>query len=892
MPPAGALPAPTVTAGRPAIPGLVLENVLGAGGMGVVFKARQLKLDRDVAVKFLRDPHLVDSAHGERFKQEARAVARLQHPNLVQLHEFGEVARTDGPGTQPYLVLEYVSGGNLGEHLRSARLSAASTARLVESLADAIHYAHRQGVIHRDLKPTNVLLKPSDAPDTRSAAQGQLSLSELRPGTVDFVPKITDFGLAKFLAGSSLTATGDVLGTPSYMAPEQTMGSADITPAVDVYGLGAILYEALTGRPPFEAETQAATVRQVKESEPLPPSRLDKLVPRDLETICLKCLRKEPGRRYASAKELADDLRRFQSGEPIRARRVSTAERALIWCRRRPMVAGLLAAVIIAVAAGLGGIAWQAKIAADRSADARKAQELAQLEKQRAEENLQKLREKVDRLSELGRDLAKDPRLRKPALALLEEALAFYDQMLPKETMDRELRAEAARMYGEVANTYHQTGKWQQAVDAYRRQAELLTAMVQDEPANAAYRVRLTHSYIGCGHVLRDLGEMPQARATYQKALDVQEQLVADDPKDLAGQVGIALILLNQVTTMSLASDIDEIERLLGRAVKVCRDATKAAGPGKFRFELGLVLESLGAHLDASGKRSEALAAASEAVSLYQAQMNAEPRNLALQRYTARAITWRGNLLAHTGKAQDAEQAYQEAVKLLSPLATTITGEPVYRMDLANALANWAELLKNTSRKDEAEAVLRQAIAHFSALKDSFPEAKLNHRMLAGCYMKLVSWLWEFGRPDAADEPYRLALAVAPDDSVVNNDLAWFLVTHRDARLWKPADAVRLAQQAVKAEPKRANYWNTLGVAHYRNGDDQAALEALKTSMNLGAGGNSIDWFFMAMVSWKLGDRVEAQMWFDRALQWMDKHLPNDDELRRFRAEAQALLRK
>src|SRR5262249_40015985 len=149
-----------------------------------------------------------------------------------------------------------------------------------------------------------------------------------------------------------------------------------------------------------------------------------------------------------------------------------------------------------------------------------------------------------------------------------------------------------------------------------------------------------------------------------------------------------------------------------------------------------------------SGKHSEALAVASEAVSLYEAQMIAAPHNLWLKRYTARALALRGILLAHIGKAQDAEQAYQEAVKLLSPLATTITGEPVYRMDRANTQANWAEFLKNTSRKDEAEALLRQAIAHFTALKDSFPEAKQNHRMLAASYMKLVSWLWEFGRPD------------------------------------------------------------------------------------------------------------------------------------------------
>jgi len=335
---------PAVTS-WPAVPGLVLEKVLGSGGMGVVLKARQPTLDRDVAVKFLRDPHLADAAHHERFKQEARAVARLQHPNLVQLYEFGEVSRADGTGAQPYLVLEYVSGGSLAQRLRGARLPPMEAARLVESLAQAIHYAHQQGVIHRDLKPANILLQIAD-----SSAQIENQSA---------IPKITDFGLAKFLAGSSLTVTGDVLGTPSYMAPEQTTGkSADITPAVDVYGLGAILYEALSGRPPFAAETRVETVRQVQEEEPLSPRRLKKIVPRDLETICLKCLRREPGRRYASAQELADDLRRFRCGEPIRARRVGAAERVLVWCRRRPLVAGLLVALAVVFMAGVCGVIW------------------------------------------------------------------------------------------------------------------------------------------------------------------------------------------------------------------------------------------------------------------------------------------------------------------------------------------------------------------------------------------------------------------------------------------------------------------------------------------------------------------------------------------------------
>jgi WD40 repeat protein len=341
----------------PSIPGLQLVDVLGSGGMGVVFKARQATLDRDVAVKFLRDDHRADAGQRERFLQEARAVARLRHPHLVQVYEFGEVPAAGGATSRPYLVLEYVSGGSLADLLRGAPQPPAAAARLVETLADAIHYAHQRGVIHRDLKPANVLLQRAggNGEEPADGVRGPRS-SPPRPLTADLCAKVTDFGLAKLLAGSDLTRAGDLLGTPSYMAPEQTAGKAGaVTAAVDVYGLGAILYETLTGRPPFAAATVEATLFLVRHDEPVPPRRLQPTVPRDLETICLKCLRKEPGRRYATAQDLADDLRRFRAGEPIRARPVGAGERAVRWVRRRPAAAAAYGLLLTALVLGLGG---------------------------------------------------------------------------------------------------------------------------------------------------------------------------------------------------------------------------------------------------------------------------------------------------------------------------------------------------------------------------------------------------------------------------------------------------------------------------------------------------------------------------------------------------------
>jgi serine/threonine-protein kinase len=287
---------------RPA--GYEILGLLGSGGMGVVYRARDVRLKRLVALKMiLTGPH-ARPEELDRFRREAEAVARLQHPNVVQVYEVGE---QDG---RPYLALEYVGGGSLAERLDGRPQPPDEAARLVRAVALAVHAAHQRGIVHRDLKPANVLL------------------------TEDGTPKVTDFGLAKLLtcdpgaSAAGQTQTGAVLGTPSYMAPEQALGDVHaIGPHTDVHALGALLYELLTGRPPFGGSTLLETLEQVRSVEPLPPSRLRPDVPRDLETICRKCLEKEPARRYPSAQALADDLGRYLAGDLIHARSFNLADR-------------------------------------------------------------------------------------------------------------------------------------------------------------------------------------------------------------------------------------------------------------------------------------------------------------------------------------------------------------------------------------------------------------------------------------------------------------------------------------------------------------------------------------------------------------------------------------
>jgi WD40 repeat protein len=378
------------------VEGYEILGELGRGGMGVVYKARQLGLNRLVAIKMILAGGHAGKGELARFKAEAEAVARLQHPNIVQIHDVGT---QDG---KPFFSLEFCEGGSLTDKLAGSPLPPQQAAILVEILARAMHAAHLQGIIHRDLKPANVLLGP--APSSSSAHS---SLSPLPFGT----PKITDFGLAKDIREQSgQTQSGAVMGTPNYMAPEQAAGKVkEIGPAADTYALGAILYECLTGRPPFRGDTPWDTVNQVITEDPLPPSRLRRRLPRDLETICLKCLRKEPQKRYASAEALADDLRRFLENKPILARPSGAWEWLFKWARRQPMVAALLLTLALVIVGGLVGMSIlyvRAEVLRQRAIEAREkvakekeAAEQARKEAERERTAAERQRDRARRVS-------------------------------------------------------------------------------------------------------------------------------------------------------------------------------------------------------------------------------------------------------------------------------------------------------------------------------------------------------------------------------------------------------------------------------------------------------------------------------------------------------------
>ncbi len=336
----------------PRVRGYELLTVIGTGGMGIVYMARQCDLHRTVAIKMLRGIGQFDDEHRERMKVEAETVAKLQHPNIIQIIEIGTVEPEPGEKhPSPFISFEYVDGGSLLQRTETPQ-TPKYAAQISEKIARAVHAAHRLGVIHRDLKPANVLL------------------------TREGEPKVADFGLAKHFgsgldsAGRYLTQAGVVMGTPAYMAPEQAAGD-EISPAIDTYALGVILYELLTARVPFQGTSPVETMYLVRDQEPVSPRQLQPNLPRDLETICLKCLQKEARNRYASAEALADDLARWREGRPILARPVGVVERAVRWSRRNPAVALLSAAVILVGVLGISGIVWKWQDAQENAREAR-----------------------------------------------------------------------------------------------------------------------------------------------------------------------------------------------------------------------------------------------------------------------------------------------------------------------------------------------------------------------------------------------------------------------------------------------------------------------------------------------------------------------------------------
>jgi serine/threonine-protein kinase len=699
----------------PAIPGFEILSELGRGGMGVVYKARHISLNRLVALKMIRSAELANKLELDRFRAEAEMVARLHHPNVVQIFDIGSY---DG---LPYLSLEYVDGGSLGAYLHGEPQQPRPAAELTATLADAIHHAHQHGIVHRDLKPANILLEIANC-GLRN--EDQSAIRNLQSA----IPKITDFGLAKRLDNDSgPTTSGQLLGTPSYMSPEQAGGRVrDIGPHTDVYALGVILYEMLTGRPPFKNVNVLDTLTQIQTVEPLAPQRLQPSLPTDLETICLKCLQKDSGKRYANAAALAEDLRRFLAGKPILARPVGAAAKTWRWCRRNPALAascglaalGIVAALTLSVALAITQTAAADRLRAEQAQTEQERQKaVAQAEEARkaqarAERNFQRAHAAVDAmLTQIGaqklRQVQDVATIRRE---LLQEALKFHKQFLDDRSDDPKLQWELGRTYGKVGDIYQQLGQPQEAEKAFRKGIQLVEEVAVKFPQDAAYRGDLAGGYHNLGQLLAQTGRSEEAERAYQKCLTLMEQLDHESPTN-ANSSALATLhnsLGNQYRlTSRMAKAETEFQKALVYQERLMRDQPAAE---VYRNDLARIHNNLAVVFAATGRKAQAEESYQMALAIREQLVHDFPAAPEFQ--ASLAITQMSLSVFYTQNQQleRAEEFGGKAVSTWEKLAHDHPAVASYQSNLALACSNLGGLYAGTGRLEEAGKVFRRGL--------------------------------------------------------------------------------------------------------------------------------------------------------------------------------------
>ena len=737
-------------ANLPEIPGYDVEGLLGRGGMGVVYKARHRRLNRLVALKMLIAGAHAGPAERARFQREAEAVASLHHANIVAIYDVG-----DHEGC-PYFTMEFLEGGNLAHALGGTPQPGRRAAALLITLADAVQVAHEAGIVHRDVKPANILL------------------------TAEGTPKVADFGLARPLEGeTALTLSGARIGTPSYMAPEQVIGrTGTIGTAADIYALGALLYEMLTGRPPFRSETATETQRQVIHADPVPPSRLNTKVPRDLDTICLKCLEKEPRRRYASAAALADDLKRFEEGRPIRARPVGWGERSWRWCRRNPTAAALLVTALTLIGLATGAGVWLVRQRAElrnevgttvaqavslrRRFHFHEARQLLEQARQRVERaGPDDLRRQVDH-ARVDVDLAErldDARTRAaslvggmfdPAGAEPLYSSAFAEAGLGRDGDKIEAVAAAVRASPLRAEIVAALDDWASMTPDLRRREWLLAVARSADPDGVRDRLRQPELWQDGGRLQRTAWEL--------RAAEVSPQLASALSRVSRKSGGAALSLLTAThkrfpedfwVTFELAWTLNRLRRW-------------DEGLGYFRAALALRPDSAAAY-NGLGENLRCQGRVDEAIDSLERALRLDPRNMLAHYNLALALHSKGRL-------DEAIDHNRQALGIVPRSAA-----------LHN---NLGMILSDRGRLDEAIGHLRQSVG----IDPKSAYGQLN----------LGVALFHKGRVDEAFGHVQESVRLDPNYALAHGNLAVLLRAKG-----RPAEAIEHLQQAVRLEGQK-----------------------------------------------------------------------------------------
>lgn len=891
-----------------------LLNEVGRGGMGIVYRARQRGLGRIVAVKVLRS---IDS-HPKvllRFQQEAETVASLQHPNIVQVIEISL-----DPGKE-FLSMEYLGGGLLEARIQEKSWSNHEIAELMQTLAQAVHYAHERGIIHRDLKPANILF------------------------TAELTPKIVDFGLAKKIDDElRATVTGGVVGTPCYMSPEQAAGNdAPIGAATDIYSLGVIMYQMLTKRLPFEGKTALETLRWIVERECEPPSRFVAGVPRDLETICLKCLAKAPADRYLSAQELADDLARFLDHLPIRARRAGWLERWSRKMRRHPQVVALASSIVV-VAIGASTVLYFQNRTVDQlsRANAQYEQSEAKL-RQRVtqaegayEASLAKARASVKEWTQLGLRLESEPGMDGLRRKAFEDAVAYYQECLAADAGDDAIRFEAAvaairaayfhadlgqyetaqselqlaeKWLGTLpvdhrvkwnrgdiqillANILRRVDRWDESQQAYESAIKIVGELLDVDPNNTGYLIRQSNAMVNLCVVYKYQSKWDESLQTYVQAMRLGTKAAALRAKQaipdfLARNDAVDLpnvpAALNEVTRY-LSNLCDQLQR---------QNPSLLASLAKENYlpEIALCLDDVGQVFETQSQVAQAEKSYREAIRIRTLSQTLAQENRRIDQFLARSETNLGKLLAANDRIEEARENLNAADRYYSKLVADFPERTDFRTEWSHCLMTLSQCSRSQQSWGQAAEFAGQAVQQLKvvhqhakslAVQDSLASAMLAHAY----YLRRTG-----DQPRGIDELGK-ARELAKERFSPSNSHAWMLsleepLTEDDARL-----ALELSETATRLSPQSGYLWNTRALVLARVARWQESLEAIEKAMLLGSGGSASDWYIKSMALAGSGDFHAARHWFAMADGVRVSQSPSHAELRRQAKLAESLLNR